>query len=355
MQTVRNFSTIKDSTKIMANKLKPAEEASTSLSSNRGRNVSDQFISQDKDSHILEEVVSDLIWNLCCPITRELPIEPIIAADGRVYEQYAIEAHISEVKMTGGELRSPVTNEKMSEVLTQANFVKNSIHILVNAGTVEKERGREWTEMVNIKKKAENGDPNAMYSFALFLEHYGIILAAKTWYLKGAALDNTLCMAYLGSSLETLNGYSMHDSAMYLGIAAERGSDVAAYWLGKAFFNGKMGLSSTVNECHTSQASKWLTKFMEGTCSIKHFTDERSRKRALTDASHLVAMINCKRCKAGDDRRLCVHTELDTQTGILNCDQEDDDRFRVNDPRVRSVSLYSPNTRTHYHEIEIID
>lgn len=342
----------------MTNQHKKKEKLCTSSGRTRNMNISDQIRSLlDKDSHIFEEVVSDL----CCPITRELPIEPITAADGRVYERYAIEAHILEATTTGRQLRSPVTNENMSEILIPVNIIKNTIQIFVDCGIVEKERGREWTNMVGIKKKADNGDANAMYSFACFLEQSGIILAAATWYLKGAALDNTLCMACLGSSLVHLNGYCMHESTMYLGVAADRGSDVGAYWLGKAFFHGKIGPflisrsnHTAIDGCHASQASKWLKKFVEGRCDIKHFTDEGSRKRALSDANHMVAMIHCKKCKAVIDRCICKQAEFIIQTNSPNQDQGDDAGILVSNHRPQ-MSFYSPNTRTHDRDMEIVD
>eukprot|EP00966_Prymnesium_polylepis_P099303 2299984-Prymnesium_polylepis.1 len=50
-----------------------------------------------------------------CPITFELPLDPVFAEDGRTYERCAIEEHI---RTQGAELKSPLTNEPMGTRLT---------------------------------------------------------------------------------------------------------------------------------------------------------------------------------------------------------------------------------------------
>ncbi|KAK9832607.1 hypothetical protein WJX81_003267 [Elliptochloris bilobata] len=53
-----------------------------------------------------------LVRCFACPLTGELPADPVIAADANTYERSAIEAH-----MASGDLRSPLAPEVMLAVV----------------------------------------------------------------------------------------------------------------------------------------------------------------------------------------------------------------------------------------------
>ena len=55
--------------------------------------------------------IDEMAEELVCPITQELPVDPVTAEDGRVYERSAIEAHIRG--RSAEALKSPITNEPM--------------------------------------------------------------------------------------------------------------------------------------------------------------------------------------------------------------------------------------------------
>ena len=65
-----------------------------------------------------------------CPITHELPIDPVIAKDGRIYERSAIKTWF-ESKDT-----SPCTNKKIGKLLVRAPHVKNIIKKIILTGVV---------------------------------------------------------------------------------------------------------------------------------------------------------------------------------------------------------------------------
>ena len=61
-----------------------------------------------------------------CPITSELPLDPVTAEDGRVYERSAIEKWFAQ--RPERRVKSPITNELMGKRLLPAVQVRNNIN-----------------------------------------------------------------------------------------------------------------------------------------------------------------------------------------------------------------------------------
>ena len=85
-------------------------------------------------AHSIAKVANDTLKyttdELVCPITHELPIDPVIARDGRIYERSAIKTWF-ESKDT-----SPCTNKKIGKLLVRAQHVKNIIKKIILTGVV---------------------------------------------------------------------------------------------------------------------------------------------------------------------------------------------------------------------------
>jgi len=102
-----------------------------------------------------------------CPITQELPVDPVMAKDGRVYERAAIEDWLQ--RQAGMEVKSPVTNEPMGRRLLPAVQVRNTIKGMVTSGAISgskadawKQRIAEEEEVAEVRRRAEGGDAVAM-------------------------------------------------------------------------------------------------------------------------------------------------------------------------------------------------
>ena len=63
----------------------------------------------------LKATVDESAGEFLCPITHALPVDPVTAEDGHVYERSAIEDWLSKGRHT-----SPITNEAMGTRLTSA-------------------------------------------------------------------------------------------------------------------------------------------------------------------------------------------------------------------------------------------
>mmetsp|Transcript_13341 Transcript_13341/g.26836 ORF Transcript_13341/g.26836 Transcript_13341/m.26836 type:complete len:157 (+) Transcript_13341:76-546(+) len=112
----------------------------------------------------IEENASELV----CPITQELPLDPVIAEDGHVYDRAAIERWIAK-----GNGKSPKTNEIMGTALLPALQVKNMIISMVKSGALSGAMAESWQKQLHdqqciqkCRAAAATGDTDAMVTLA---------------------------------------------------------------------------------------------------------------------------------------------------------------------------------------------
>ena len=229
---------------------------------------------ENKRARLMVNSVADE-W--LCPITTELPVDPVVAEDGNTYERTAIAKWIKENP------RSPITGAAMGTRLISSPKVRNTIEKLVESGLVDAEKGAAWKKKMEdeqwLKMKhteADQGNANAMYSLARAHDKGERSLAqdfkqALVWYKRAAELDHTKGMAKFGEFLmQGLGGSSIPVLGLvYIVRAAECGSDFATYLLGQAFMNGYHGLPRD-----KAQAKRHLSKVVEGKCEVKTLCDK---------------------------------------------------------------------------------
>ena len=78
--------------------------------------------------------------SIVCPITMALPLDPVTAADGFVYERSAVADWIAK-----GNGKSPKTNLPMGDALLPAPHVKNMIKRMVESGALSGDKAEAWT------------------------------------------------------------------------------------------------------------------------------------------------------------------------------------------------------------------
>ena len=129
---------------------------------------------QTKKLRSVCKAVDDGAAELLCPITQELPIDPVIAEDGRVYDRSAIEQWLATNE------KSPHTNEPMGKRLIPALQVKNVIAKMVESGALSGDKCEAWTKkleqekmVADMRAKADAGDVEAMKTMA---EWYNCLL-----------------------------------------------------------------------------------------------------------------------------------------------------------------------------------
>ena len=219
----------------------------------------------------LRSAVDGMADEWVCPITFELPLDPVIAEDGRTYERSAIE---EVIRTQGAGLRSPITNKPMGARLTASLQLRNTIEKLVRSGAIVGDKAERWTawlaaaeEVKAERLKAEGGDARAMCRLGLWYDNglKGLTQDASTayaWFKRGAETaegtkGQVICLASMGVAL--LSGLGVEQNALYgmalLLDAAHMGSDCAACDLGDYFYEGKHGLPKDAG-----QAKKWYAK-----------------------------------------------------------------------------------------------
>lgn len=247
------------------------------------KTIKDEAIRRKKE----EEITADLI----CPITHDLPFDPVTAKDGRVYERDAIEEHISRSQQNGRSFRSPITNESMEPLLLPSPQIKSLIETLIANGSITGEMASSYKQKKQAKvhvdrllNKARNGDADAMYdayvNYKSGCNHFKKDNREAYRFLKNAyAAGNVEATAVLGlcfctGKVENFVVPKNETKGMVLiALAAQAGSDYAAYLLGTHFASGKYGLPVDVEE-----AIHWLEVSLNRDCPHQHMTEHYSRK-----------------------------------------------------------------------------
>lgn len=204
--------------------------------------------------------------DLVCPITLELPFDPVTAEDGRVYERAAIEEYFETNK---DNIKSPILNTPMGTKLFPAPQIKNHIEFLLEKDFITGDLATKWKTKAEGKKavdalvkKAEAGDVEAMeevgnnYYYAKngFKKDHK---ASFQWYdtahragsIPGTEWAGNLLLKNLDDDQNQAKG------VLYLGMAAAQGSRYGAYHLGNAFSEGLGGLATD-----KAEAVYWLEK-----------------------------------------------------------------------------------------------
>jgi len=232
------------------------------------------------------EAMQSIAREFICPITHELPIKPVTAEDGKIYEEKAIREWWSQ---KDGEPTSPSTGAVIGTKLFPAPQARNTIEALVKSGAIEGELAEAWkikladeTLVKELRAKAEGGDGESMWQLGIWYRYGQNGLAvdkaqARAWYERSAAARNPKGMARFGEYLLLgVGGPQNYAHGLVMaGQAAALGSDHGAYLVGKAFSKGLYGLPKD-----PAQARYWLKKIFDGECEHKHLNEEGKAKAA---------------------------------------------------------------------------
>ena len=214
----------------------------------RGREAAeaeDETVQLRRHKSATEEAFAELV----CPITFSLPVDPVMAEDGNVYERSAIEEWLKQ------QHKSPVTNLEMGTRLLPALRVKNMIRAMVSSGALTGDKVDAWKlkleeeeEVAEMLREAEAGDGAAMCNLGHWykLGQKGLAkddAKAFEWYKKSHEAGDATGTCCLGTCY--LVGKGVPKCPMRANTlmcqAAERGSKRACYHLGRAYAKGIWG------------------------------------------------------------------------------------------------------------------
>ena len=233
----------------------------------------------------VDEAVSEFL----CPITQSLPIDPVTAEDGKVYERSAIEEWLKTHE------RSPLTNEAIGARLLPALQVKNMISTMVKSGALTGEKAAAWKErlaeeeeVAETRRKAEAGDDVAMLRLGNWhmVGSKGLLkdeAKAFEWFSKSheagcATGTNMLGRCYLlGWGVEPCNLTAMS----FTTEAASRGSQLGCFNLGR-LFAGDVPIDGWTKNVRI--ARRWYSEV--ATASVKDASDGIIEKAAAWLRTH---------------------------------------------------------------------
>ena len=99
-------------------------------------------VTDDGEAKRLRSVIDETVDEFICALTYELPLDPVTAEDGKIYERAAITEWLKKHK------KSPLTNEEMGTKLLPAHQVKNMIEKLVRSGAISGDKAEGWQKRV---------------------------------------------------------------------------------------------------------------------------------------------------------------------------------------------------------------
>ena len=259
------------------------------------------------------KAIDEMADELVCPITQELPVDPVMAEDGRVYDRKAIQEWIDKTQKlekprtstsvlwqrTRNEekvfvARSPSTNENMGLKLTEAAQVRNTIEHLVKSGAVEDEKAEAVKKRLATEKAANEGDVNAIWEMGDAMYNKAVDMDEDCdredaphnhWFRRGAELHHPKCMAAYGDYLHRCADEKL--GLFYVARAADT-TDEAAYTIARLFLDRDLEVEAVsrkersrfydlpeesrmgwYRKRNLAQAKYWLTKAVSGECEHK--------------------------------------------------------------------------------------
>jgi hypothetical protein len=226
---------------------------------------------------------SSVLEELKCPISLALPIDPVMAEDGKIYERKFIKEWLQEHDT------SPVTRAVIGKNLVASTLIKtlieNAVEESEDGTSDEKKLVKEWKRrmkekqgMEDLIQKAESGDVDAM-------ERVGITYwngekgfdndfeKAYFWNKKAADAGLFRSMTIAGEYLlRVKQNATLSDKlqgATLLGRAAHsNGSTLACLLLGQMYVQGSYGYPKD-----KAQAIYYLELGLSQKCAIDDATD----------------------------------------------------------------------------------
>lgn len=233
-----------------------------------------------------------LLAELKCPISLELPVDPVSAEDGRVYERMSLLHFFSLTD--GPQVKSPVTGVLMGKAVVSAFQMRNTIERLVESQVIAGPEADRWKranedfkalcpEFRETVIKAHQGDVRAMTTVGIAYREGDQGAKpdrkeAQKWFFKasmqdgvGATTHRAVMLSGEGKDMDVLAAIEMTRAAM---LGSEHACGCLALW----YSNKDM----RVAPCPAS-AHYWYKRMRKATClnsckAYKNACDEHFRE-----------------------------------------------------------------------------
>ena len=253
----------------------------------RSRAVAPAEKDEDENLKRMKASIESSLENFVCLISHQLPINPVTAMDGKVYERSEIEKWIQTKRYARRHVTSPATNMEMDDTLIPAPHVYSTIQTLIESNQIESDIANCWLSRVakneKVKKKVAKmrarvniGDSDAMFILGLWYEKgdKGLpkdLRQSAEWYKKSSDKHNPSGMFFYGVYLVNGRGGTIENSAVghvLIGRAASEGSSFACYKLGKWYLEGVLGFPKDLD-----QTKYYWQRIANGSCTHRRFQE----------------------------------------------------------------------------------
>jgi hypothetical protein len=116
------------------------------------RNAPDAVLESESHKKLCNalNVIAD---EFICPITLSLPLKPVLAEDGHVYEcdaikKYFVSEGVDTESVAGTIVQSPLTREPMGLKLVECLHIRNTIEKLIRLGLVNGDKADGWIKQI---------------------------------------------------------------------------------------------------------------------------------------------------------------------------------------------------------------
>tara|TARA_B100000674_G_scaffold493147_1_gene514756 strand:+ start:300 stop:1070 length:771 start_codon:yes stop_codon:yes gene_type:complete len=232
----------------------------------------------------------DVGQSFVCPLTLQLPLEPVTAQDGRIYDRKAMETYIAGFK--GPFAISPMTRQTMGKQLTQARHVRDLFLNFILKGIWKDELAQTWlaeykkkeATLKNIQEGAEKGDAMKMIELGHVYQQglYGMTKdqdKAFQCYKSAADLKHATASvtasALVGLFFVKGWGKVKVDNKLgkrYLHTACGLGSEIGCFVIGRGYEEGIYG--------YRKNRKMACNYFVKMACSPNHDATSAQRKYA---------------------------------------------------------------------------
>ena len=224
-------------------------------------------------------MVQKLAAELICPIIQDLPVEPVMAADGGIYNR----PDISKWFRTSS--KSPITNQDIPKTLIPVPRIRNQIEALVESGDLSDEQVKSWkarvaeaesmkAEVENLHLRCQKNERTAMMTLALFYSKGMKGLEPdqeKAVSLWKSASELGSASAHVNIGLHLLSGSgiekSVSNALVHITQGMMLGSEFGCYILATVYLFGKLGVKKEYNK-----ARQFFEKMPK--CSVMDATNE---------------------------------------------------------------------------------
>ena len=154
----------------------PQTAAPSRVASMSGKRSASDAVGEPESSETskrcrLRSAVDESLTHLVCAITQELPLDPVTAEDGNIYERSAIEEWLSRQQ------KSPMTNQPMGTKLLPAFQIRSMIETMVRSGGISGEMATSWQK--RLEEERRSSQPSRRRP-----------MAAMWWRWKALALES---------------------------------------------------------------------------------------------------------------------------------------------------------------------